>query len=91
MAQKILTPYCMRQAVIYRRFAEKNINVLSVTKLDRNIGDDINYDACVATIEYAYKRPKDGKLIWPKMVTTGTELIDMLENAEAIIDAIRSN
>lgn len=91
MAQKNLTPYCTRQAIIYRRFAEKNINVLSVTKLERQTGDDIKYDACVATIEYAYERARDKKLIWPKIVTTGSELLDMLENAEAIIDAIRSN
>lgn len=67
------------EATIYKRFAEKNINILSINQSTHtNI-----------VVEYAYNRPSDKKLIWPKLALRGDNLLDTLRQAEGVVDEIR--
>ena len=66
---------------LYKRFANKNINVLSATQFaDGTI--------CIE-VEYLYNRPKDDKMIWPKIMTLGPTLEEAIYKAEQIVDEIR--
>lgn len=67
-------------ARIYTRFADKNINIIATSASDSQI-------ALVA--EYIFNRPKDGKLIWPKIVVTAPTLQEALGMVEETIGLIR--
>ena len=67
-------------AQIYVRFADKNINIINVSTSDKQI-------ALVA--EYIFNRPKDNKLIWPKIVIASPTLHQALLQVEETIDLIR--
>ena len=67
-------------ARIYTRFADKNINIIQVSTSDKRV-------ALVA--EYIFNRPKDGKLIWPKIVITAPDLASALTQVEETIGLIR--
>lgn len=69
-----------KYARIYTRFADKNINIINVSAADNQI-------ALVA--EYIFNRPKDGKLIWPKIVITAPDLFNALLRVEETIGFIR--
>lgn len=69
-----------RYARIYTRFADKNINIINVSAADNQV-------ALVA--EYIFNRPKDGKLIWPKIVIVAPDLFNALLQVEEAIDLIR--
>ena len=90
---KTLNRYNTLLANIYKRFAENNINVLSVPLSQPQPyrpDQPAELEACVVVIEYMYQRPRDDKIIWPKAAISGRTLIDALENAEEIVDSIRS-
>lgn len=67
-------------ARIYTRFADKNINIIAASTSDKQV-------ALVA--EYIFNRPKDGKLIWPKIVIVAPTLLESLTQVEETIDLIR--
>lgn len=67
-------------ARIYTRFADKNINIIQVSTSDKRV-------ALVA--EYIFNRPKDGKLIWPKIAIVTPTLLESLTQVEETIDRIR--
>jgi len=69
-----------RYARIYTRFADKNINIIAASTSDKQV-------ALVA--EYIFKRPKDDKLIWPKIVITAPDLASALTQVEETIGLIR--
>ena len=69
-----------RYARIYTRFAEKNINIISVS---------ISDDRVAVVAEYIFNRPKDNKLIWPKIVITARDLTSALIQVEETIGLIR--
>lgn len=67
-------------ARIYTRFADENINIINVSAADNQV-------ALVA--EYIFNRPKDGKLIWPKIVIVAPTLMESLTQVEETIGLIR--
>ena len=67
-------------ARIYTRLADKNINIIQASTSDKQI-------ALVA--EYIFNRPKDNKLIWPKIVIVAPTLQQALSQVERTIDLIR--
>lgn len=67
-------------ARIYKRFADANINVLSTSSAENRV---------VIVIEYSYERPRDGKLIWPKIAIESETLGFALATAEETVKAIR--
>lgn len=69
-----------KYARAYVRFADKNINIIQVSTSDNQI-------ALVA--EYIFNRPKDNKLIWPKIVIVAPTLQQALSQVEETIDLIR--
>ena len=69
-----------RYARIYTRFADKNINIIAVS---------ISDDRVAVVAEYIFNRPKDNKLIWPKIVITAPNLLSALIQVEETIDLIR--
>ena len=69
-----------RYARIYTRFADENINIIAVSTSDKQV-------ALVA--EYIFKRQKDDKLIWPKIVVTAPNLLSALTQVEETISLIR--
>ena len=69
-----------RYARIYTRFADKNINIISVS---------ISDDSVAVVAEYIFKRPKDDKIIWPKIVIAAHDLTSALIQVEETIDLIR--
>ena len=69
-----------RYARIDTRFADKNINIIAVSTSDKQV-------ALVA--EYIFNRPKDDKLIWPKIVITAPNLLSALIQVEETIGLIR--
>ena len=69
-----------RYARIYTRFADKNINIIAVSTSD---------DRVAVVAEYIFNRPKDNKLIWPKIVITAPNLLSALIQVEETIDLIR--
>lgn len=70
------------RASFYRRLADKNINVMNCSIIDGE---------AVVILEYCYERPRDGKLIWPKIAVEGCNFYDAATMAELIIDKIREN
>ena len=69
-----------RYARIYTRFADKNINIISVSTSD---------DRVAVVAEYIFNRPKDNKLIWPKIVISAPDLLNALIRVEETIGLIR--
>lgn len=67
-------------ARIYTRFADKNINIINVSAAD---------DQVALVAEYIFNRPKDGKLIWPKIVIVAPTLLESLTQVEETIDLVR--
>lgn len=65
---------------VYSRFIAKNINVLSVSAYARQL---------VMVLEFSYERPKDGRIIWPKIAIEGDNLKSVVSRAEWAIDDIR--
>lgn len=64
---------------LYERMAEKNINIIRCVRGDK--------DAALI-VEYAYTRPSDNKLIWPKLAVVGDTVYDAAFQAEALVDRI---
>ena len=70
-------------ASIYKRFAEANINVLSVT-------ESVAEEMVVAIIvEYLYRRDSDGKPSWAKAAFDGCSLPQILRRAERVVKLVR--
>lgn len=67
-------------AKAYKRFADANINVLSSSAAENRV---------LVVIEYSYERPRDGKLIWPKIAIESETLGGALAMAEETVKAIR--
>lgn len=68
------------RARFYKRLADKNINVMSCSVIDGE---------AVVILEYCYERPRDGKIIWPKIAVEGSDIYDAATMAELVIDKIR--
>lgn len=64
----------------YKRFADDNINVLNASAAENRV---------LIVIEYCYTRPRDGKLIWPKIAIEADSLVVALNKAEETVKAIR--
>lgn len=64
----------------YKRFADNNINVLNASAAENRV---------LIVIEYCYTRPRDGKLIWPKIAIEADSLVVALNKAEETVKAIR--
>lgn len=76
-------------AEMYHRFILKSINLLSVSLA--TIGEDsYSTEQVVVVLEFSYDRPKDGRMIWPKIAVSGTTVLEAVIRAEKIIDDIRS-
>lgn len=67
-------------AVVYERFADKNINVLNA---------DISNGEVLLVLEYALERHSDGKFIWPKIAVVDSNIYNTAILAERTIDNIR--
>jgi hypothetical protein len=67
-------------ARIYTRFADKNINIIAASTADNQI---------VLVAEYIFKRPKDDKLIWPKVAISAPTSLNALQQVEETIGLIR--
>lgn len=67
-------------ARIYTRFADKNINIIAASTADNQV---------ILVAEYIFKRPKDDKLIWPKVAITAPTLLNALQQVEETIGLIR--
>ena len=70
---------------VYRRLAEKDINILQA-RYTRTSPTGGWY---TLTIEYGYIKRANNKLIWPKITATGSSLVEAVEEAERLVDAIR--
>lgn len=78
-----------RTAEMYHRFILKSINLLSVSLA--TIGEDsYSTEQVVVVLEFSYDRPKDGRMIWPKIAVSGKTVLETVIRAEKIIDDIRS-
>lgn len=76
-------------AEMYHRLIVKSINLLSVSLA--TIGEDsYSTEEVVVVLEFSYDRPKDGRMIWPKIAVSGTTVLEAVIRAEKIIDNIRS-
>ena len=64
----------------YKRFADDNINVLNASADENRV---------LIVIEYCYTRPRDGKMIWPKIAIEADSLVVALNKAEETVKAIR--
>ena len=69
-----------KYARIYTRFADKNINIIAASTADSQV---------ILVAEYIFNRPKDGKLIWPKVAISSSTLLNALLMVEETIDLIR--
>lgn len=76
-------------ADMYHRFIEKSINVLNVS-LATVDGESLSTEKVVVMLEFSYERPKDGRIIWPKICISGETALDAISRAEKVIDDIRS-
>lgn len=74
---------------LYARFADKDINLLGANTIESPVYDQNGGKLVVVHVEYMYRRPKDGKIIWPHFIIQGRTMIDAVEGAERVIDAIR--
>lgn len=78
-----------RIAEMYHRFILKSINLLSVSLA--TVGEDsYSTEQVVVVLEFSYDRPKDGRMIWPKIAISGKTVLEAVIRAEKIIDKIRS-
>lgn len=76
-------------ADMYHRFIEKSINILNVSLA--TVGEDsISTEKVVVMLEFSYERPKDGRIIWPKICISGGTALEAISRAERVIDDIRS-
>lgn len=76
-------------ADMYHRFIEKSINILNVSLA--TIGEDsYSTEQVVVMLEFSYERPKDGRIIWPKICISGETALGAISRAERVIDSIRS-
>jgi hypothetical protein len=76
-------------ADMYHRFIEKSINILNVSLA--TVGEDsISTERVVVMLEFSYERPKDGRIIWPKICISGETALGAISRAERVIDDIRS-
>lgn len=74
---------------LYARFADKDINLLGASTIESQ-AHYLNGDKLVVVhVEYMYRRPRDGKIIWPHFIVQGGTMIDAVEQAEKIVDGIR--
>lgn len=77
---------------LYARFADKDINILGANTVESPAYTPANDNRLVAVhIEYMYRRPRDGKVIWPHFVVQDTTMIGAVEQAEEIVDRIRQS
>ena len=67
-------------ARVYTRFADKNINIIQASISDSQV---------ILVAEYIFKRPKDDKLIWPKVAISAPTLLNALLQVEETIGLIR--
>jgi hypothetical protein len=79
---------CSRLADLYKRFADENVNIISssIAAIPDELGGGI---ATVVVLEYSYERPRDGKLIWPKIAVDGESLYEAIYKALKTVKAIR--
>ncbi len=78
-----------RIAEMYHRLILKSINLLNVSLA--TIGEDsYSTEQVVVVLEFSYDRPKDGRMIWPKIAISGTTVLEAVVRAEKIVDDIRS-
>lgn len=76
-------------ADMYYRFIEKSINILNVSLA--TVGEDsISTEQVVVMLEFSYERPRDGRIIWPKICISGETALSAISRAERVIDDIRS-
>ena len=76
-------------ANMYCRFIEKSINILNVSLA--TVGEDsYSTEQVVVMLEFSYERPKDGRIIWPKICISGETALGAISRAERVIDDIRS-
>lgn len=76
-------------ADMYHRFIEKSINILDVSLA--TVGEDsISTEQVVVMLEFSYERPRDGRMIWPKICISGETALSAISRAERVIDGIRS-
>lgn len=74
---------------LYARFADKDINLLGANTIESPVYNANDGKLVVVHVEYMYRRPRDGKIIWPHFVIQGRTMIDAAEGAEKVVDAIR--
>ena len=74
---------------LYARFANKDINLLGANTIESPVYGANEGKLVVVHVEYMYRRPKDGKIIWPHFIIQGETMIDAVEDAEKVIDEIR--
>lgn len=67
-------------ATTYKQFADDNINVLNASAAENRV---------LIVIEYCYTRPRDGKMIWPKIALEAESLAEALTKAKETVKAIR--
>ena len=76
---------------LYARFADKDINLLGANTIESPAYNSNGDKLVVVHVEYMYRRPRDGKIIWPHFVVQDTTMIGAVEKAEEIVDGIRGN
>lgn len=89
-------------STIYRRFAEKNINIMQARAALVSTGAEpgthlLNTKPVMTYVlvaEYAFQKKAyasdDIKLIWPKIAVEGPTLVSALYALEDVVDEIRS-
>lgn len=77
---------------LYARLADKDINILGANTVESPAyTSDNDYKQVAVHVEYMFRRPRDGKIIWPHFVVQDTTMIGAVEKAEEIVDGIRGN
>lgn len=71
---------------LYARLADKDINILGAVTLRL-----VENRRIAVHVEYMYRRPRDGKVIWPHFIVEDASIEDAVRRAEKIVDGIRGN
>lgn len=73
---------------LYGRLADKDINILGANAVDSPT-HSLSDKRLAVHVEYMYRRPRDGKVIWPHFVVEDATVISAAEKAERVVDGIR--
>lgn len=73
---------------LYGRLADKDINILGANAMESPNHSPSDKRLAVH-VEYMYRRPRDGKVIWPHFVVEDTTVLKAAEKAEQVVDGIR--